>query len=123
MGKWDKSEKILFISQKIFDLVAILEKNDKVFKYDKKYHWCENYDELLSMDIDAVFICTYVKYFAEYTIKALKSNKHVFCEKPPTMTLSEMEDVIKEEKKSEKILKNMALIIGFIIQSWKQRKF
>ena len=104
-GKMGQIREKIINESKNFDLVAILEKNNKVFKCDKKYHLCKNYDELLRMDIDAVFLCTYVKYFSEYTIKALKSNKHVFCEKPPTMTLSEMKDVIKEEKKSGKILK------------------
>ena len=59
----------------------------------------------MSQNIDAVFIATYVKYLSMYTIKALDSGKHVFCEKPPSINLDEMKKILFAEEKSKKILK------------------
>ncbi|MCK4944378.1 MAG: Gfo/Idh/MocA family oxidoreductase [Candidatus Aminicenantes bacterium] len=66
---------------------------------------CHGLDELLDLPIDAVFVCTYNNVNAEYTIKALEKGKHVFCEKPPARSSSEMEKVIQAEKRSGKTLK------------------
>lgn len=67
--------------------------------------FCHSFDELLSQDIDAVFICTFVDVLAEYTKKALLSKKHVFCEKPPAKTSAELKEVIEIEKNSGMVLK------------------
>lgn len=72
---------------------------------DEKIKFCESYDELLSQDVDAVFVCAFNDVLAEFTIEALNSGKHVFCEKPPARTSKELEKVIDIEKKSGKILK------------------
>jgi predicted dehydrogenase len=52
--------------------------------------------------IDAVFICTPNKFNKEYAIAALNNGKHVFCEKPPAFTASEVMEVMEAEKKSGK---------------------
>ena len=85
-------------------LVAIYEINDHKCK-DKSVIECSSFEELLSLEIDAIFICSYVASAAEYTIKALNAGKHVFCEKPPSMNYDEMLEVQKAEKNSKKILK------------------
>ncbi len=93
-----------------------LEKNDQtqlIAVYDIKKPtdicddvvFCNTYDELLQQDIDAVFICTYNNVLSDYTTKALKAGKHVFCEKPPARTSDELLDVIETEKVSDLILK------------------
>ena len=45
------------------------------------------------------------KFSSKYVINSLKAGKHVFCEKPPSMSYEEMKLVIKAEKKYGKILK------------------
>jgi predicted dehydrogenase len=85
-------------------LVAIFE----IAEYecnDKSVHKCNSFEELIKLDIDAIIISSYVSVAAEYVIRALKSGKHVFCEKPPAMNANEMQEVIRTEKKSGKILK------------------
>jgi len=62
-------------------------------------------EELLSKEIDAVFICTFNNVNAPYSIQALNAGMHVFCEKPPARTSAEVEEVIQAEEKSGKILK------------------
>ena len=66
---------------------------------------CKSYKELLETDIDAVIVSAFVSVAAEYVILALKAGKHVFCEKPPSMSSEQMLKVIEAEKKSGKILK------------------
>ena len=43
------------------------------------------------------------KYAAEATIKALRKNINVFCEKPPARNINELKRVLKEFKKKNKI--------------------
>jgi len=86
------------------ELVAIYDIN-KPEKIDSNIKFCESFEELLSQDIDAVFVCAFNDVLANYTTLALKAGKHVFCEKPPARTSQELKDVIKIEKSSGKILK------------------
>jgi 1,5-anhydro-D-fructose reductase (1,5-anhydro-D-mannitol-forming) len=58
--------------------------------------------------IDIVFICLPTYLNAEYTIKCLKKQKHVFCEKPPAINAKQLREVIKIEKKN-----NLKLMYGF----------
>ena len=85
-------------------LIAIFD-NNKNNDIPSEYISCDTFEELLSQDIEAVFIATYVKFLSQYTIMALKTGKHVFCEKPPSMNLQEMKEIINFEKQSRKILK------------------
>ena len=48
---------------------------------------------------------------ADLAVKALKANKHVFVEKPLSMNLKEADKMIKESKKSKRIL-----MVGHLIQ-------
>jgi predicted dehydrogenase len=60
-------------------------------------------------DIDAVFICTPNYLNKQLTIDCLKSGKHVFCEKPPSFTANEMEEILNAEGASN----GMKLMYGF----------
>jgi predicted dehydrogenase len=74
-------------------------------KLDEDIIFCTSFEELLNQDIDAVFVCAFNDVLADYTTKALKAGKHVFCEKPPARTSQELESVIAIEKESGKVLK------------------
>jgi len=55
-----------------------------------------SYDELLAdQNIDVVYIPLPNHLHAEWTIKAAQAGKHVLCEKPITLTLEEIDKVIK----------------------------
>ena len=41
------------------------------FLKDQNVIECKSFDDLLRCEIDAIFICSYVSYAADYTIKAL----------------------------------------------------
>jgi predicted dehydrogenase len=74
-------------------------------KHNNDIIFCDSFNKLLETDIDAVVVSAYVSVAADYVIRALDAGKHVFCEKPPSMTSKEMLDVIDAEKKSGKVLK------------------
>jgi predicted dehydrogenase len=103
-GKMGKIREQTISDSQYASLVAIYEIN-KYECNDKKIHICNSFDELINLEIDAIIISSYVSVVAEYVIRALESGKHVFCEKPPAVSASEMEEVIKAEKKSGKVLK------------------
>ena len=90
------SEDVSLVS--IFDIKQVRDRKDVIL--------CSSYEELLNTDIDAVFISSYVNSNADYTIKALKAGKHVFCEKPPAMNQQELLEV-------ERVYKNNSLILKY----------
>jgi len=67
--------------------------------------FCDSYEELLALDIDAVFVCAFNNVLADYTTLALKAGKHVFCEKPPARTSEELKSVMETQKESDLVLK------------------
>ena len=58
-------------------------------------------DELLEdKNVEAVSVCVANAYHAETTIKALRSGKHVLCEKPMAISLEDCEEMINEAAES-----------------------
>lgn len=55
---------------------------------------CASIEELLQSDIDAVYIATLPDSHADYSILALNAGKHVLCEKPATVNLSQLNEVL-----------------------------
>ncbi len=64
---------------------------------------CPSIEELLQSDIDAVYIATLPDSHADYSILALNAGKHVLCEKPATVNLSQLNEVLAIAK-SKKLL-------------------
>tara|TARA_A100001011_G_scaffold397623_1_gene499256 strand:+ start:1160 stop:2191 length:1032 start_codon:yes stop_codon:yes gene_type:complete len=72
---------------------------------NSKYSQVDDYSEIIEdKSIDAVVICMPNKFNFEITVKSLRNNKHVFCEKPPAFTSSEVQEIIQAERKSNKKL-------------------
>ena len=105
-GKMGQIRADEILKNKNTQLVAIFEQYGEISndKY-KDFIYCKTYDDLLEQNLDAIFICAFNNVAAEYTIKALNKNIHVFCEKPPAHTIKELEEVIKIEKTKDLILK------------------
>jgi len=78
----------------------------------------DNFDTALTtLKPDAVSICTFPETHAEFTIKALKSGAHVFCEKPLSPNIEDAQAMVDAANKYEK-----KLVIGYILRvhpSWK----
>lgn len=58
---------------------------------------CEDYREVIASDVDAVFVCTPNRFTPDVIVGALDAGKHVFAEKPPGRTVSDIERVIECE--------------------------
>ena len=70
---------------------------------------CRSIEELVSMDLDAVSVCTNNARHAHDSILALKAGKHVLCEKPMDVSMDAclaMTEVAKEEGKLLMIAQN-----------------
>jgi predicted dehydrogenase len=59
-------------------------------------------------DIDAIFICTPNYLNKPFTIQALRSGKHVFCEKPPAFTSADVEEI-----RAAEVASGLKLMYGF----------
>lgn len=65
----------------------------------------ENIEALINNpEIDAIFICTPNCFNKSLTIQGLNAGKHVFCEKPPAFSATEVEEIRRVEKLSGKKL-------------------
>ena len=89
----NKSLKLIAVCDRTFKADGAFEDNVKYFV---------NYLDLLNEDIDVLFVCLTNEIASEVTIKALKKNIHVFCEKPPGRTVEDILKVIKVEKNHPK---------------------
>ena len=103
-GKMGKIREESILNSPDTKLISIYEVSE-CHHNDKDIVQCNSFDELLATDIDAVIVSVYVSVAADYVIRALNAGKHVFCEKPPSMTAKEMKKVIEIEKKMGKVLK------------------
>jgi predicted dehydrogenase len=57
-----------------------------------------DYLQLLQEELDILFVCLPNYLASEVTICGLKKGLHVFCEKPPGKSVSDVEEVIKVER-------------------------
>ncbi len=57
-----------------------------------------------SEDLDAISVCTFNNFHAPITIAALKSGKHVLCEKPMAINTAEAVKMKEEADKANKLL-------------------
>ncbi|MDJ1494910.1 Gfo/Idh/MocA family oxidoreductase [Cytophagaceae bacterium DM2B3-1] len=89
------------------------EKWKKQYKIpDKNIYNYQNFDQIANNpDIDVVYVVLPPSMHAEYTIRAAKAGKHVFCEKPMAMTVAECESMIKACKDNK-----VKLAIGYRCQ-------
>lgn len=78
---------------------------------------CKPYDSLEAMlasdDIDAVDICLPTYLHSEFTVRAAKAGKHVFCEKPMAMSLAEADAMTEACTEA-----GVQLMIGHCIRFW-----
>lgn len=79
---------------KVFDVV-------KPDNLDSEVCFCENENDILEdPKIDAIFICTPNFRIPELCITGLNAGKHVFSEKPPGFTATDVEKVAEAEKRA-----------------------
>jgi predicted dehydrogenase len=95
-----------------FDVVAISDILIDSFNIDKnikKYHDYVSMIEDKNLDYDIVFVCLTNNSNPDATMRALNNNAHVFCEKPPGLSVQDIVNVIEVEKQHPKL----KLMYGF----------
>ncbi|PYS06471.1 MAG: gfo/Idh/MocA family oxidoreductase [Acidobacteria bacterium] len=86
-------------------VVAVADPDRAKFKRLSRVRmYTEGHDLIQDPSVEAVFICTPNYQNRPLTIQALRAGKHVFCEKPPAFTASEVEEIIAAENASGKKL-------------------
>lgn len=60
-------------------------------------------DALLAADIDAVYVATHPDTHAELSIRAMAAGKHVLCEKPATLNVRQLEDVLAAARRHDRL--------------------
>ncbi|MDX1364568.1 MAG: Gfo/Idh/MocA family oxidoreductase [Arenibacter latericius] len=79
---------------------------------DKNIYDYQNFDDIANNpDIDVVYVVLPPSMHAEYTIRAAKAGKHVWCEKPMAPSVTECEAMIKACKDNK-----VKLAIGYRCQ-------
>lgn len=79
---------------------------------DKNIYNYKNFDSIAgNPDIDVVYVVLPPSMHAEYTIRAAKAGKHVWCEKPMAMTVAECQSMIDACQKNK-----VKLAIGYRMQ-------
>ncbi len=64
------------------------------------------WEDVFSLNLDVVFVCTYNNISPDIVCTALENNCHVFCEKPPGRSVSDVNRIIQYESKAvNKVLK------------------
>jgi predicted dehydrogenase len=59
--------------------------------------------DLLAAEIDAVYIATHPDTHAELSIQALAAGKHVLCEKPATLNVRQLEEVLAAVRQHDRL--------------------
>ena len=92
------------------EVVAVCDQNFKE-PYAQKdgLAFYSNTEDLLNTELDILFVCLTNNVAAEVTIAGLKNGLHVFCEKPPGMSVQDIENVILVEQENP----NLKLKYGF----------
>jgi predicted dehydrogenase len=81
----------------------------KAFADEQKLRLVENYEALLAdPKLDAVVLATPHSVHARQVIAAAKAGKHIFCEKPFTLTKSDAESAVDATRRA-----NVALGLGY----------
>jgi len=89
------------VSKKFLEMGKVPKMNESLGSNVKRY---KDYRELLEQkDIDAVCISTPDHWHALQTIHAFKAGKHVYVEKPLTITIQEGREMINAQKKYGKV--------------------
>lgn len=93
-----------------FEVVAVCDQNFKKPETLPSGIRCySQYKQLLTEDLDALFVCLPNYLAPEVTIAGLDLGLHVFCEKPPGRTVEDIERVVAVEKEHP----GLALKYGF----------
>ncbi|OHB49274.1 MAG: hypothetical protein A2Y10_03290 [Planctomycetes bacterium GWF2_41_51] len=100
------------------ELVSVFDINDTVNSDVANQYGAnaaESIEQLLSSDVDAVYIATPANMHCEQVVACAKAGKHILCEKPLGMTVKEAQGMITVCKR-RKVLLGAAFMMRFLSQ-------
>lgn len=115
----------IFEAQKNVYVTALCDKDENLLmgfeakKKDAKIF--TKYEEFLKSDLDIVVVAVPLPLHANFSIAALESGKHVFCEVPPVNSLPEakkLTETVRKSKKKYMLAQNTCYWAH--IQAWKE---
>lgn len=81
------------------EVVAVCDQYfDDAGEFPDGVHYYRHYKELLSEELDALFVCISNDMAAEVTTAGLERGLHVFCEKPPGRNMDDIFQVVETAK-------------------------
>jgi len=88
---------VVLPSASLHTICSTKESEDKAYSFKDEFGFSNtssDYEATISRkEIDIVYICTPDQFHKDFTILALKANKHVFCEKPLAFTKCDFEEI------------------------------
>lgn len=89
-------------NSKLLELAAICDVNEKIGKELADKHGCAFFSDaekmLQEIDVDIVDICVPTSFHKQNILLAAKYKKHIVCEKPVTLTMEDMDEILDAVK-------------------------
>lgn len=109
LGKMGKIHGREILKHPLTELVNGADTDTSKFNDFPDIECCQNINDVIQSDVDAIFVCTPNKYTPDIVIAALDAGKHVFSEKPPGRYVEDIESIIAAEKRNP----DLKLMFGF----------
>ena len=104
-------------NSKILELTAICDVNEEVGKALADKHGCAFYTDAEEMlkecDIDIVDICVPTFLHKTNILLAAKYKKHIICEKPVTLTMEDMDEILGAVKRA-----GVKFMVAQVLRFW-----
>lgn len=98
MGKMGRIRKRDLDAHPGFEVVALCDINPAVAAEFPALRVTTAWEEVIAAEIDVVVICTYNRIAPTIVCAALARGMHVFCEKPPGVSVADVQQIIQAEK-------------------------
>ena len=106
MGKMGRIRKRELDAHPGFEVVGLCDLYENLADEFPHLTFCRQWEKMLRIDLDAVFVCTYNNISPDIVCAGLNKGCHVFCEKPPGSSVKDVKRIISDENAAEgKILK------------------
>ena len=100
MGKMGRIRMQELDSHPGFEVVCICDLYEDLNKEFPDLVVFSKWEEVLTADLDVVFVCTYNNISPDIVCAALEKGCHVFCEKPPGRSVADVKRIMQSEKLS-----------------------
>jgi predicted dehydrogenase len=106
MGKMGRIRKQELDLHPGFEVVAICDFYENMSADFPELRFYSKWQDLLALDLEAVFVCTYNNISPDIVCAALNKGCHVFSEKPPGCSVKDVQRIIEAEKAAvDRVLK------------------